>query len=96
LPDLAHHLRGGTLSDVEVETWRIEADSPAAGKTLGQVSIRPRTGASVISLTRNGVSQSNPSEKVRLEAGDVLVLLGSRPQIQRAIALLSDSKAESG
>ncbi|WP_447978208.1 cation:proton antiporter domain-containing protein [Candidatus Nitrospira bockiana] len=92
LPDLAHHLRGGTLSDAEVETWRIEPDSPAAGKTLGKLSIRPRTGASVISVTRGGVTQSNPSEKLRLEAGDVVVLLGTRAQIQRAIALLSDSK----
>ncbi|MES4786557.1 MAG: hypothetical protein C4294_12830, partial [Nitrospiraceae bacterium] len=92
LPELAHHLRGGTLTDVEVETCRIEPDSPAVGKTLGQISIRPRTGASVIALTRSGVTESNPSEKVRLDAGDIVVLLGTRPQIQRAIGLLVDNK----
>ena len=94
LPELAHHLRGGTLTDVEVETCRIEADSPAVGKTLEQVSIRPRTGASVIALTRNGVTESNPAEKVRLELGDVAVLLGTRDQIRRAIGLLADSKID--
>ncbi|TAJ10954.1 MAG: sodium:proton exchanger [Nitrospirae bacterium] len=94
LPELAHHLRGGTLTDAEVETCRIEPDSPAAGKTLIEVSIRPRTGASVIALTHNGVTESNPSQKVRLEAGDVLVLLGSRDQIRRALGLLVDTKAE--
>lgn len=93
LPELAHHLRRGTLVDVEVDTCRIEADSPALGKTIGQVSVRPRTGASVIALTRRGVTESNPSEKVRLEEGDVLSLLGTRDQIRRAMSLLTDDRA---
>jgi CPA2 family monovalent cation:H+ antiporter-2 len=92
LPEMAHHFRGGALTDVEVETFRIEADSPAAGKTLAQLAMRPRTGASIIALTRNGVTTSNPSEKSRLEAGDVVVLLGTREQIRHAIGLLVDSK----
>ena len=94
LPELAHHLRGGTLVDVEVETCRIEEDSPAVGKTLEQLSIRPRTGASVIALTRGGVTESNPSYKVQLEVGDVVVLLGTREQIRRAIGLLTDTKTD--
>jgi len=94
LPELAHHMRGGTLTDVEVETCRIEPDSPAAGKSFKQISIRPRTGASVISLTRGGLTQSNPSERFRLEAGDIVILLGTRAQIQRAIGLLIDPKTD--
>jgi len=94
LPELAHHMRGGTLTDVEVETCRIDPDSPAAGKSMMQVSIWPRTGASVISLTRSGITQSNPPEKTRLEVGDILVLLGTRAQIQRAIGLLIDPKTD--
>ena len=89
LPELAHHLRGGTLTDVEVETCRIEGDSPAVGKTLSEISLRPHTGASIIALTREGVTESNPSGKTHLREGDVVVLLGSRPQIQRAIGLLA-------
>src|SRR5262249_22034255 len=59
--ELEHHLRGGTLTDVEVETCRIDDDSPAQGKTLAELSIRPRTGVSVIAWTRSGVTESNPS-----------------------------------
>jgi CPA2 family monovalent cation:H+ antiporter-2 len=95
LPELAHHLRGGTLSDVEVETARIDAESPALGKTLGQLSLRPRTGASIIALTRAGVTESNPSEKTKLELGDIVVLLGTREQIRRAMGLLQDSRGDS-
>jgi CPA2 family monovalent cation:H+ antiporter-2 len=89
LPELAHHLRGGTLSDVEVETCRIDEDSPAVGKTIAQLAIRPRTGASIIAWTRGGVTESNPSEKAKLLPGDIVVLLGTRDQIRRAIGLLS-------
>jgi len=94
LPELAHHLRAGTLMDVEVETCRIDEDSPALGKLLMELHIRPRTGASVIALTRSGITQSNPSEKTPLEQDDVLVLLGSRDQIRRAIGLLVDTKSD--
>jgi len=88
LPELAHHLRGGTLTDAEVETCRIDDDSPAVGKTFADLSIRPRSGASVIALTRSGVTESNPSLKTKLMAGDIVVLLGSRTQIRRAMSLL--------
>jgi monovalent cation:H+ antiporter-2, CPA2 family len=88
LPELAHHLRGGTLADVEVETCRIEEHSPAIGKTLLQLALRPRTGASIIALTRGGVTESNPSEKTKLLVGDIVVLLGSRDEIQRAMEFI--------
>jgi len=94
LPELAHHLRGGTLTDTEVETCRIDDDSPARGKTLAEISLRPRTGASVIAWTRAGVTQSNPSEKTRLVTGDIVVLLGSRAQIRQAMGLLVQIGAE--
>lgn len=88
LPELAHHLRGGTLSDVDVETCRIEEDSPASGKTIDQLALWQRTGVSIVALTRNGVTESNPSVKTKLLAGDIVVLLGTREQIRRAMALL--------
>ena len=92
LPELAHHLRGGTLADVDVEVCRIDEDSPALGKSLGEVSIHRRTGSSVVALTRNGVTQSNPPLNLVLDVGDVLVILGSREQIRKAIALILDTK----
>lgn len=94
LPELAHHLRGGTLTDVEVETCRIEEHSPAVGQTLLQLALRPKTGASIIALTRGGVTESNPSEKTKLLAGDIVVLLGSRDQIQRAMGFILTNESE--
>ena len=89
LPELGHHhLRGGTLNDAEVETCRIDEDSPARGKTLAEIALPPRTGTSVIAWTRAGVTQANPSENTRLMAGDIVVLIGSRTQILQAMELL--------
>ena len=95
LPELAHHLRGGTLTDVEVETVRIEQSSPATGKALSEISIRSRSGASIIALTRSGVTLSSPGGSFQLEEGDVLVLLGTREQLRRAVGLLLDSNTTS-
>ena len=92
LPELAHHLRGGTLADVEVETCRIDEDSPALRKSLEEVGIYTRTGSTVVALTRNGVTRSNPPRQTVLGVGDVLVILGSRDQIRNAIALVVDTK----
>jgi CPA2 family monovalent cation:H+ antiporter-2 len=94
LPELAHHLRGGTLADVEVETCRIEENSPAAGNTIAQLALRPRIGASIIALTRSGITESNPSEKTKLLAGDIVVLLGTRDQIQRAMGFIVANEGE--
>ena len=94
LPEMAHHLRTGTLLDVEVETCRIDEDSPALGKSLGELGILERTGALVVALMRAGVTQSNPPNKSVLETGDVLALLGTLDDIRKAIGLLVDSKSE--
>ena len=88
LPELEHHLRGGILADAAVETCRVDDDSPAQGKTLAEIALPSRTGASVIAWTHAGVTQANPSENTRLMAGDIVVLLGSRVQIRQAMELL--------
>ena len=94
MPEMVHHLRAGTLVEVEVETCRIDEESPALGKSLEELSIRPKTGASVIALMRAGVTQSNPSPKTILEPSDILALLGHRDAIRRAMSYLVDSKSE--
>jgi CPA2 family monovalent cation:H+ antiporter-2 len=88
LPELVHHLHDGISTDEEVETCRIEDDSPAQGKTLAEMALHSRTGASVIAWTHDGVTHANPSDHTRLTSGDIVVLLGLRSQIQQAKELL--------
>jgi CPA2 family monovalent cation:H+ antiporter-2 len=93
-PGLPHHLHGGTLADTEVETCRIDDDSPALGKTLAEIDLGARSGVSVIAWTRAGVTQANPPGGTRLMAGDIVVLLGSRAQISQAMGFLVQMNAK--
>lgn len=90
VPEMVHRLRAGPLVDVEVETCRIDEDSPALGKSLAELGIRKRTGVSVVALTRGGVTQANPPNKTVLEVGDVLSLLGTRENVRKTMSLLAE------
>ena len=65
-------------------TWlRLPGDSPFHGRTLGELQIRSTTGASVVGVVHAGVLTANPDGQVRLEAGDLVAVLGTRDQIGR-------------
>ena len=66
----------------------VQAGSPAAGATLGDLNLRGRTGATVVALTRNGKREPLPTASTRLEAGDMVALSGSGNAIGLAAALL--------
>jgi monovalent cation:H+ antiporter-2, CPA2 family len=59
--------------------------SPSVGKTIADLKLRTRTGVSIIAITRDGQTQINPGPDSKLQAGDILVLLGGTKQIDRAI-----------
>ena len=68
--------------------YQVEAGSEAAGKTLGALNLRGRTGASVVALTRGDQRDPAPSSQTRVEAGDLVALSGSEQAIALAAALL--------
>jgi CPA2 family monovalent cation:H+ antiporter-2 len=73
----------GTIVPLEVG-----AGSDAAGKTLGELNLRGRTGATVVALSRDGQRTPLPTAATRVEAGDMLALTGSGNAIGLAAALL--------
>ncbi|MGE3543596.1 MAG: cation:proton antiporter [Kofleriaceae bacterium] len=62
--------------------------SPAIGRSLADLDLRARTGASVLAITRGGEGNANPSPKDLLQAGDVLAVAGSAEAIAAARELL--------
>jgi monovalent cation:H+ antiporter-2, CPA2 family len=77
------------LEGAEIERLKIKPDSPAAGRTLAELALRPRTGASVLAIRRAGTVSTNPEAGFRIEAGDVLVVLGERRAIDAALELIA-------
>jgi monovalent cation:H+ antiporter-2, CPA2 family len=66
----------------------LEPASASVGKTLAQLKLRGRTGATVLALTRAGGGVIVPTATERLQAGDVLALAGTHEAIAAATALL--------
>ncbi|HZG53797.1 MAG TPA: cation:proton antiporter [Pyrinomonadaceae bacterium] len=73
------------LAGASTETLVVDADSRAAGKTIGDLKLRSKTGVTIIAVVRDGQTDINPGSELRLQAEDVMVLLGSPEQIDRAI-----------
>lgn len=63
---------------------QIDAASAAAGRTLGELNLRGRTGATVVGISRDGREIVHPAAAERLQAGDLVALSGSRDAVQAA------------
>ena len=101
---LAQHARGGTHATEaptlvpvqqllpglgEPVPFRLEAAHAAVGKTLAELGLRGRTGATVLALLRDGDGIVVPTAEERLRAGDVLALAGTVEAVDAARTLLS-------
>lgn len=84
------------LNDATTETVKLENDSAVVGKTLAQLDLRGKTGATIIAVVRSGETKINPGANYKLFAGDLLVLLGTNEKIERALKLLEPETAEIG
>jgi len=62
--------------------------SPCINKSLGELALRTRTGASVIAIMREGDRMLMPSGKVVLQEDDTLVFVGTQEAIFLAKGLL--------
>lgn len=62
--------------------------SAAAGRTLAEIGMRKRTGASIVAVVRGGTTLPSPRADFRLAAGDTAVVVGSADAIAEAVALL--------
>src|SRR3990170_3695547 len=76
------------FAQVDMETYLAREAASTTGKTIGELHIRRRTGASVVAVIRDGRVWANPGPDHRIAAGEGLVLVGNRQQVERALVLL--------
>lgn len=55
----------------------VGGQSPFAGRLLGETRARTRTGASIVAIVRGDEVLASPGPAEVLEAGDVLVVIGT-------------------
>lgn len=82
------------LDATATQTFLLPAESPACGRTIRDTELRAKTGTTIIAVVRNGKPTTNPTPDLRLEAGDVLVLVGAHGQLDNAKALLTPPGGE--
>ena len=76
------------LSGLSFEVYRVDGGSALAGRTLVESGVRDRSGASVLAIHRaDGTMVFNPSPDDRIDAEDLLLLLGTHEQISAAAPL---------
>ena len=68
--------------------FRVEQGHYGVGKSLAELELRARTGATVLAITRGDRGIPAPSKTERLELGDTLVLVGTRAAVAEARLLL--------
>jgi CPA2 family monovalent cation:H+ antiporter-2 len=90
LTDARRLMAGGIL-----ETAQVMPGSTACGRTLAEIDLRQRTGATVLSIVRGDGPLPDPDGHTRLEAEDLIVLFGTHEAIDRAQALLEPPEARS-
>jgi voltage-gated potassium channel len=65
-----------------LEDLTVGAGSPLEASTVGEARIRERTGANILGLKRGEDVIVSPDAETMLQAGDVLVALGTRQQLE--------------
>ncbi|MBA3702860.1 MAG: potassium channel protein [Rubrobacteraceae bacterium] len=81
--------RGEKGIEFRLEEFSVPEDSTIAERTIGELKIGERTGAIVLAFrTPEGNFDTTPSADDRLHAGDTLIVLGSRGQIERLEQLM--------
>lgn len=83
---LVHLGAAGQLFDF---SWlEVRPGSALDGQTLAQLSLRRRTGVSVVGIMRDGILEPNPGPDEVIQAGDLLAVVG-RPEQRRTVQAMA-------
>jgi TrkA domain protein len=72
------------------EQISIPAGSPYVGRRLGDTKARTRTSASIVAVLREREVIASPDPTFRFEAGDVVVVVGTRRGLDGVSRILAD------
>lgn len=88
IPDAAPGKLDTVLQQLITDTARVEANSPVIGKSLGELDLRGKTGATVLAVVHQDRTNVSPGANYILCEGDTLLLSGSAAKIEKAIEMI--------
>ncbi len=77
------------IEGLAIDWLPVSADTPYANRTIGDAKVRTRTGVSVVAVIRGDQAHPAPGPEFHLEAGDVLVVIGTGAGIETVRTLLT-------
>jgi TrkA domain protein len=83
LAELEQDVRG-----LAIDRLPMSPGSPFAGRTIGDTEARTRTGVSIVAVLREDRPFPAPGPELRIESGDVLVVVGTPRGIEALSILL--------
>jgi len=83
------------LPEMEIEGYRIPEGSLIVEKSIAQLQIRKKTGATIIAVRRGPNVHANPDPAFRFKSGDIILFTGSRDNMQTALMYFRDSHERS-
>jgi monovalent cation:H+ antiporter-2, CPA2 family len=72
------------IPQVEIEGYRIPEVSHMIGKSISELQVRKRTGATIIAVRRGPAVHTNPEPDFRFRAGDIVLFTGDREKMNAA------------
>jgi len=72
----------------DVAEIEVNASSTAVGRTLRELKVREKTGATVVGVVRNGLENFSPEADYLLKEGDILLVVSSEEGRQKVESML--------
>ncbi|MFO7866183.1 MAG: cation:proton antiporter [Candidatus Aminicenantes bacterium] len=79
---------GDILKAGTTETFFIGKNSPVAGKSIRELDLRQKTGATVLAVVRGEKSFTSPPPELEIKEGDTLVLVANHQDMDKAFKFL--------
>ncbi len=78
---------GRASRQIETEWIRLPKNSPLGGRTIGELGVRKKSGASVVAIVRDDLVLASPGPDARFEPEDLVGVLGTPEQRAAFVAL---------
>jgi len=83
------------LHDLEISTFRLSGRAPLVGKSLAEMELRKKYGVTVLAVRRNSQMLPNPEPDMQLLASDLLIVMATPENINKATWLFKNPEARS-
>lgn len=75
--------------EIHIDSFKISSKCTAEHKSIGELDLRAKSGSTILSIVRETEQFSNPQADFTLKEGDVVVLMGTPEQVEKAVEMLN-------